>query len=93
MALNVESRGRSLICRTALAASKQIHRPGPRMSTISCRRLSNVARKSGPMAFFLALRRPGHKRLHMRTEQPRAISTLMHSRPLAGHDKPQEKGK
>ncbi len=33
----------------------------------------------------------GHKRLHLRTEQPRATSSLMHSRQLAGHDKPQEK--
>ncbi len=33
----------------------------------------------------------GNKRLHMRTEQPRAASSLSHIRQLAGHDKPQEK--
>jgi hypothetical protein len=49
--------------------------------------------KSGPMAAFFvwATSVAGHKRLHMRTEQPRAASGLIHSRQLAGHDKPQEK--
>jgi hypothetical protein len=48
--------------------------------------------KSGAMAaFFWATSVAGHKRLHMRTEQPHAASSLIHSRQLVGYDKPQEK--
>ena len=83
--------------------------PGRRMSTTSCRRSSKSAvhnkllcypRGSKHRAARPALAQvgafsgfTGHKRLHMRTEQPRAACSLMHSRQLAGHDKPQEKGK
>ncbi len=49
--------------------------------------------KSGPTAAFFvwATSVVGHKRLHMRTEQLRAASSLSHSRQLSGHDNPQEK--
>lgn len=49
--------------------------------------------KSGPTAAFFVWETSvvGHKRLHMRTEQLRAASSLSHSRQLSGHDNPQEK--